>query len=517
MPTRVIEIVYVRGRRYLRLRETRFEKPEPYAALSYCWGGTQCVTTTTESIYRHLIRINMQDLQATIKDAVVVTERLGIMKLWVDAFCIIQDDVVDKAWEIAQMPLVYSQATVTIVASRADRAEAGFLHDRKRIADGTPNKVFQLPYHCSTSGQIGSVILVPPVQMPIEPLDLRAWALQERFLSTRIIDYGEIQTRWICQAYGSQKGPTDGFGNSAWWYGKWDKAMSDGLFLEAAQDLLPRKSFRRPEQNLRQRSLFQWYHLVRAYTDRSLTLGTDRLPAISGIAAQFGEFIGDEYKAGLWASDLGTELRWRNDLYPNQLQPRPVGYQGPSWSWASVSVPVRLFPIGGEPDDFFEVLECETKIQAMSREFSVHDASFGAVESGKLVLRGRLQPAEWIRAADVAAHRQEFAFRKQGLQGSEGRLSGHMYPDAIEEEFTHEVTDCIPVFLLKVSNSEEIEGLVLRRSPQSEFSRLGIFGFHRPVIASNQYYTNEERRDWRRIRSDSEWLDDGPVQTITIV
>jgi hypothetical protein len=313
------------------------------------------------------------------------------------------------------------------------------------------------------------------------------------------------------------KGPTDGFGNPAWWLGEWDQAMSDGLFLGTGQDILPGKYLRSPEQNLRQRSLFQWYHLVGVYTHRSLTLGTDRLPAISGIAAQFGKFIGDEYRAGLWASEMGTELRWCNNFYSDQLQPRPVGYQGPSWSWASVNVPVRLIAIGGELDDFFEVLECETKIQAMSREFSVHDASFGAVESGKLVLRGRLQPAEWIRAANLADHRQKFAFRKQGVQGSEGRLSGHMYPDAIEEEFTHEVTDCIPVFLLKVSNGEEIQGLVLRRSPQSECSRLGIFGFSRPVIASHKYYTNEERSERRRIRSDLEWLDDGPVQTITIV
>ena len=47
--------------------------------------------------------------------------------LWVDALCIIQDDDRDKAVEIAKMPLIYSQAAVTIVASRSANVHDGFL------------------------------------------------------------------------------------------------------------------------------------------------------------------------------------------------------------------------------------------------------------------------------------------------------------------------------------------------------------------------------------------------------
>ena len=72
----------------------------------------------------------MEDLPATMRDAVIVTEKLGIMNLWIDALCIVQDDTIDKAREIAQMPLIYSQAIVTIAASRASGVEKGFLHDK---------------------------------------------------------------------------------------------------------------------------------------------------------------------------------------------------------------------------------------------------------------------------------------------------------------------------------------------------------------------------------------------------
>jgi len=105
MPTRVIEILQVRGRRYLRLRETRSEEAEPYVALSYCWGGEQRVTTDSKTVHRHLSRINMEDLPPTVRDAVFVAEKLGITRLWVDALSIIQDDIHDKAFEISQMPL----------------------------------------------------------------------------------------------------------------------------------------------------------------------------------------------------------------------------------------------------------------------------------------------------------------------------------------------------------------------------------------------------------------------------
>jgi hypothetical protein len=96
-PSRIIEIKQVRGQRHLRLSEAKFDPPEPYAALSYCWGGDQHMKTTSKNILRHRTRINMQDLPVTVRDAILVADRLGILKVWVDAFCIIQDDQLDKA------------------------------------------------------------------------------------------------------------------------------------------------------------------------------------------------------------------------------------------------------------------------------------------------------------------------------------------------------------------------------------------------------------------------------------
>jgi hypothetical protein len=189
MPRRLIEIFHIGGQVRFRLSDTG--SPEPYTALSYCWRGEQHVKNTIKTLSRYLESIDITDLPATVRDAIRVTERPGIRKIRIDAFCIVQDDPVDKACEMSQMPLVYSQATVTIAASRAKAVDEGFLHDRPRIRDLFPDPTFEMPIHCSKN-KLDSVVLLPKIRQESEPLDYRGWALQERSLSARIIDFGSL-------------------------------------------------------------------------------------------------------------------------------------------------------------------------------------------------------------------------------------------------------------------------------------------------------------------------------------
>jgi hypothetical protein len=66
----------------------------------------------------------------TLRDAVRLVDKLGLRYLWVDSLCIIQDDPNDKELEIAQMPLVYNQSTVTIITSCGLGVYQGFLQER---------------------------------------------------------------------------------------------------------------------------------------------------------------------------------------------------------------------------------------------------------------------------------------------------------------------------------------------------------------------------------------------------
>ena len=93
------------------------------------------------------------------------------------------------------MPSIYGSATVTIAAARSSSATEGFLGERFP----GPREGDIVSYRCM-DGELGSINLVKLDDgfESVEPIDERAWSLQEQLLSSRIIEFGSRQTRWIC-------------------------------------------------------------------------------------------------------------------------------------------------------------------------------------------------------------------------------------------------------------------------------------------------------------------------------
>ncbi|KAK0750915.1 heterokaryon incompatibility protein-domain-containing protein [Schizothecium vesticola] len=80
--------------------------------------------------------------------------------------------------------------------------------------------------------------------------------------------------------------------------------------------------------------------VVPAYTRLDLTVATDRLPALEGLARAMGELRGGGrvYLWGLWRASLGRDLLWRTETEVNERRRvgfLPEGY-APTWSWGSV-------------------------------------------------------------------------------------------------------------------------------------------------------------------------------------
>jgi hypothetical protein len=75
-------------------------------------------------------------------------------------------------------------------------------------------------------------------------------------------------------------------------------------------------------------NILVWGRIVNMYTFRDITRGTDRLPALGGLASFYLRRAkpDEEYLAGLW----------RNDFTPR-------AYRAPSWSWASVDAIITYF------------------------------------------------------------------------------------------------------------------------------------------------------------------------------
>jgi len=86
-----------------------------------------------------------------------------------------------------------------------------------------------------------------------------------------------------------------------------------------------------------------WHYQMEDYSERNLTYATDRLPAVSGMAARFHASRRCNYYAGLWADDLPRSLGWYCTRWSDgtsadgMVWHAPLNNGVPSWSWASIS------------------------------------------------------------------------------------------------------------------------------------------------------------------------------------
>lgn len=128
LPTRLIYIP-PNDEEPLRLRLTEGMTGH-YVALSYAWGAGSTFKTTRDTISSRLSGFLPADLPNSVRDAVLITRRMGFEYLWVDALCIIQADFEDWNHESALMARVYGGAAFTISADLAHNSDFGILHER---------------------------------------------------------------------------------------------------------------------------------------------------------------------------------------------------------------------------------------------------------------------------------------------------------------------------------------------------------------------------------------------------
>ncbi|KAM0798532.1 heterokaryon incompatibility protein-domain-containing protein, partial [Usnea florida] len=282
LPSRVLDISqFSEGGIHLYVTD---QEIEPYAALSHCWGGEVPMKTTTMNYKAQQNHIAVDDLPQNFKDAIEVTRRLGLRYLWIDALCIIQDDLSDWEVESREMSSIYGDAHLVIGADGAKGAEEGFLRDS--------------PEYNSMHADAKSAL---------NPLSQRAWTFQEQLLARRMVHFTKEEMVWECKSrYSCECTQFDDFSQNT--------SKDDWISGDTANMGV------------------QWYSFVNEVCVRQLTFKTDILPCLSGIAAQMEASMMGRYLAGLWEEDLLLGLTWSYE----ELQTRMVPQQAPSWSWASL-------------------------------------------------------------------------------------------------------------------------------------------------------------------------------------
>jgi heterokaryon incompatibility protein (HET) len=406
-----------------------------------------------------------------LKDAVRVVQELQIQYLLVDALCILQDEDMDKALEISRMANTYGYAYITIAASRARDTQEGFLHSRKPVHN--PNQVIRLSYRCR-DGQLGSVYLYKsPGVGWTEPIDNRAWTLQESLLSPRALEYGRLQTRWSCET--ASHGPiyVDGWESSKLCHRTVKLSMNDLTNSPWSQ---LRTIISQLIGNGQNGEWGKWKDIVEAYTKRNLTRSTDRLLALSGIAEKFITQAGCEYIAGLWKASLPSSLLWYTYKEWRSISHHClVKYIAPSWSWASVEGSIFFNPAGPDSKNLrAEVIEVKV-IPALP------NCPYGAVVGGFLTIRSR------VRSAILA-------IRSENLLDPEVNSS---VPASIKlDAVIDKSKDWLAVMLLELYKcnpdyQDLSSGLLLCRVDAVTFRRIGIFRLE-PA--------NQNRQKWLEYR-----------------
>jgi hypothetical protein len=222
---------------------------------------------------------------------------------------------------------IYRNSTLKIAGPAAADSHAGFLHDKS-----PPTlKPCPIPYYNSRGLESG-VITISYADVEREPqwnwerrnvLATRGWVLQERLLSPRVLYFGSEKMYWECMIHYRHDNlhlpmyQRNIFGLSV------SKISFDGLSKSSM--------------------LGYWYDVIRTYSKCSLSVSTDKLPTLSGIAREFSKRLQDTYCAGIWSSDIHNGLSWvikKRRVGQIQRHGGNTSYRAPSWSWASIDDPV---------------------------------------------------------------------------------------------------------------------------------------------------------------------------------
>ena len=325
----------------------------------------------------HSIRYAKQETRCcrqvpqTIEDAIRVVLNLGYRYLWVDRFCIDQENgSQDRHQQIEQMDLVFEHALTTIVAT-GPGADAG-LHGVSVL----PRK--PQPYLALPQGLLISTMPGLSSYLEVSKWSSRGWTYQEALLSHGCLVFTESQVYYTCktrtsaEAMGTlallspskQTGPTR---PRELWAALSDVCNAQGLGQVSSSKLGP-QMFNSKLQMKRSGQIPRIPLLLdqlSEYTSRSLTYESDALNAVKGILARFTtrsywgipigtvmplvnqhlqsnqnmhDTAGAEFAHGLlWLSRSWNSFRGMQLARVSCNEPSPTGRRQdfPSWSWAS--------------------------------------------------------------------------------------------------------------------------------------------------------------------------------------
>ena len=392
-----------------------------------------------------------------------------------DALCILQgtDEEARRDWlhESTLMQRVYSNAVLTILAAASASSDSGLFLNRKSY----------LPFsidsnNCNPTTQRYLEISLPTTfklrAFDDEPVNTRAWILQEQLLSNRILSYCRNDIMWQCKK------------STIWEH---DYQFSNSIDAHGGS------SPRIPPYPMR----IDWNAICQNYSHRDLTVPHDKLPALSAAAKEYHLRTNDKYVAGHWESMLPGSLLWAADHFRGFM----ASGVAPTWSWVSSNGPILFHSLEGE--NFI------ARIHSCSTELSTNDP-FGMVSGGELVIEVPFRQltneewyGTWLHSHNIrqqleaepekvkATHMLE-VIRPGGLgiHFDDEMAARHVSPACIILSDGRKSQDD-DLYDLDGDEDRSIRGLLLHKSSKKpgKYTRIGVFEIDR---VTNEIFKNSD-------------------------
>ncbi|KAH3910011.1 hypothetical protein HBI56_128680 [Parastagonospora nodorum] len=494
-------------KRILELTEARFHLREGlgneaiYACLSHCWGATGPSFMLTEDTVENLkAGMSSTELPRTFREAMEICLRLSIRYLWIDALCIIQQDIDDWKEAAATMADIYENAFLTIAATKSSDSEGGCF---SRLTGLDQAK------HLESSGLYASKRVKPYLPgtgyalMSREgpwPLLRRAWVFQERLLSPRVVHFTDYQLVWECRSV--QQSETGDI-NDDWTKHDlpWD-----------IDDSMP-EMINYPFKFLHTETGNTWQTVVFEYSRLQLTHASDRLPAIAAIVQRTMRARKDDlYMAGMWESSLLVDSAWSRIKIQGDLE-RP-DYTQPTWSWTSVPGAVSFYKVS--------VLPSTRLVDVQYR--AVGPSHVGRFAEASILLRGmmltvilkELRIAAGINGLETVSY--EIIPNLPENYGPSVPRIGSFRPD-FGLRLGKRPVKLDNVFVILIlwfdPRIRRWFGLVLRRVSDTEHERIGMA--HLYDLSSSRQHSSGSSSTQPRLATISEIMSSLPVEEFRIV